>query len=230
LNPLRLNSILGMMADFRRTKQGFLCLLLGGLFSMQLYAQDRLSHVTFDVGAGFSFPTGQLENHTETGFNFVASGGPRFNSRLSASLDFSLHYFNVENSFRSPVTGVDFALGSMVRVWSLTLNPTYQFLRGEKFTSYVTGGYGLYNRQLQIPAPGAAIASACDAFWNVCIGSSPAGASLSGNIDTYRGGYNVGGGVNFGTRTKFFVETRYHHMFTTNSPTELIPLTFGVRW
>jgi hypothetical protein len=36
--------------------------------------------------------------------------------------------------------------------------------------------------------------------------------------------------VNFGVRTKFFVEARYHHMFTTNSPTELIPLTFGVRW
>ena len=61
-------------------------------------------------------------------------------------------------------------------------------------------------------------ATACDAFWNVCVGNSPAGASLSGNNNPYRGGYNVGGGVNLGSGTKFFVETRYHHMFTTKSP------------
>jgi hypothetical protein len=36
--------------------------------------------------------------------------------------------------------------------------------------------------------------------------------------------------VNLGIRTKFFVETRYHRMFTTNSPAELVPITFGVRW
>jgi hypothetical protein len=208
----------------------FFCALIGGIFSIPLHAQDRLRHVTFGAGAGFSFPTGQLENHADTGFNFVATGGARFNSRLSVNLDFALHYFNVANSLHSPTAGVDFSLGSMVRVWSLTVNPTYQFFRGEKFTTYATGGYGLYNRQLQLPAPGPATAAACNAFWDICVSNSPSGAALSGNINPYKGGYNVGGGVNFGTRTKFFVETRYHHMFTTNSPTELIPLTFGVRW
>jgi opacity protein-like surface antigen len=213
-----------------KTEHVSFSVLLAVVLSVYSYGQDRLKHVTFDAGAGFSFPVGQLDNHAETGFNFVASAGARFNSRLSLGLDFALHYFNVENSLHSPVTGVNFGLGSMVRVWSLTVNPRYQFWKAEKFTTYATGGYGLYNRQLQIPAPGPATAVACDAFWNVCVGNSPSGASLSGNINPYRGGYNVGAGVNFGTRTKFFVETRYHHMFTTNSPTEIIPLTFGVRW
>lgn len=225
-----LDSILIGMVNSLKIRLVCIGAILGGVLALDSYGQDRLRHVTFDAGAGFSFPVGQLENHAETGFNFVASGGARFNSRLSLSLDFALHYFNVENSLHSPVTGVDLSLGSLVRVWSLTVNPTYQFFKAEKFTTYVTGGYGLYNRQLQIPAPGPVAASACDAFWNVCVGSSPTGASLSGNINPYRGGYNVGGGVNVGTRTKFFVETRYHHMFTTNSPTEIIPLTFGVRW
>jgi opacity protein-like surface antigen len=219
------------MVDRLKIGHVFFCVLLAIVFSRHSYGQDRLKHVTFDAGAGFSFPVGQLENHADTGFNFVASGGARFNSRLSLNLDFSLHYFNVENSLQSPVTGVDFALGSMVRVWSLTVNPRYQFWKAEKFTTYATAGYGLYNRQLQIPAPGPVTATACEAFWNVCVGQSTTkGASISGNINPYRGGYNVGAGVNFGTRTKFFVETRYHHMFTTNSPTEIIPLTFGVRW
>ena len=221
------------MVDPLKIEHAFFCVLLGVVVSVHSYGQDRLRHITFGAGAGFSFPVGQLENHADTGFNFVASGGARFNSRLSLGLDFALHYFNVQNSLHNPATGLNFGLGSMVRVWSLTVNPTYQFWKAEKFTTYATGGYGLYNRQLQIPAPGPITATgvtACEAFWNVCVGNSPAGASISGNINPYRGGYNVGVGLNFGARTKFFVETRYHHMFTTNSPTEIIPLTFGVRW
>ncbi len=218
------------MVDPLKLRRVFFGALLVGVLSFNSYGQDGLRHVTFGAGAGFSFPVGQLENHAETGFHFAAAGGARFNSRLSLGLDFALHYFNVHNSFHSPVAGVDFSLGSKVRVWSLTVNPTYQFWKAEKFTTYVTGGYGLYNRQLQIPTPGPVTATACDAFWNVCVSSSPAGASLSGNINPYRGGYNAGSGVNIGTRTKFFVELRYHHMFTTNSPTEIIPLTFGIRW
>ena len=205
-------------------------LVVGVLFSTNLQAQDSLKHLTFDVGAGFTFPAGQLANHTKVGFNFVASGGPRFNPSLSLNLDFGLHYFNVKNSLQSPVSGADLSIGSTVRMWSLTINPTYQFLRREKFSSYVTAGYGLYNRQLQIPFPGPIPAAACDLFWDVCISSSQAGASLSGNVNTYKAGYNVGSGVNFGARTKFFVEVRYHHMFTAHSPTQLIPLTFGIRW
>ena len=56
--------------------------------------------------------------------------------------------------------------------------------------------------------------SACDRFWDACI-SSPPPTVTSGNISPYKGGYNVGGGVMFGSHTKFFAEVRYHHMFTT---------------
>src|SRR5262245_10897135 len=83
------------------------------LFAMSSQAQNAPAHLTFDVGAGFSFPLGETADHTKTGFNFVASVGPRFNSRLSLTLDFSLHYFNIKNSLKDPVTGVDLSLGSM---------------------------------------------------------------------------------------------------------------------
>jgi hypothetical protein len=52
---------------------------------------------------------------------------------------------------------------------------------------------------------------------------------VTGDLGTYRSGYNPGGGVTFGTRTKFFVEARYHHMFT-DIAAEVVPLTFGIRW
>jgi opacity protein-like surface antigen len=203
-------------------------LLISLLFIAPLQAQDFLKHVTAEVGAGFSFPVGTTANHNEMGFNFVASGGPRFNDHLSLSLDFSLHYFELKNSFTSPTTGADLSLGSNMRLWSLTLNPAYVFIKKERVSSYVTGGYGLYNRRLLLAATGAIPAVACDQFWEVCISSVP--QMVSGNPSPYKGGFNAGGGVAFGVTNKFFVEIRYHRMFTANAPTQIIPLTFGIRW
>jgi len=215
------------MAGSLKIRRAFFCVLLVCVFSVYVHGQDRLEHLTFDVGGAFSFPTGQLGNRVQTGFGIVASGGPRFNPSFSVGLDFDVQYFNLKNFVGSPVNQVN-SLGSMVRIWSLTVNPTYQFWKEEKISSYVTGGYGIYNRDLQLPTRGGVVPVAvCDAFWNICASQ---GSAISGNLNTYKGGFNVGGGLNFGSRTKFFIETRYHHMFTTHSPTELIPLTVGVRW
>jgi len=197
------------------------------LFSSLSQAQDVLNHVTFGVGAGFSVPSGTTQHHTQTGFNFTADGGPRFNGRFSATLDFSLSYLNLKSTLKDPRTLADPSLGSRMRLWTLTANPNFKFIRKEKFSSYVTAGYGLYNRKLLLTA-GLIPADACDPFFNVCLSGLP--QTLTGTLSTYKGGYNVGGGVTFGARTKFFTEVRYHHMFTTAAPTEIFPLTFGVRW
>jgi opacity protein-like surface antigen len=201
-----------------------LCLL----YTMPLPAQDFLNHLTVDVGAGFSFPVGSVARHTKMGFNFVASGGPRFD-RFTLTLDYGLHYFSIKNSFQNPETNVDLSFGSEMRLWSLTVNPGYEFIKQDKFSSYATGGYGLYNRKLLLAGPGLTPAAVCDVFWGVCV-DNLAIPTITGDESVYKGGYNVGGGVTFGVRTKFFIEARYHHMFTTNSATEIIPLTFGIRW
>jgi opacity protein-like surface antigen len=210
-------------------KRLFLSAVICGLFTPPLSAQEFLQHVTVAVGAGFSFPAGVTADHTKTGFNFVASGGPRFN-RFSLGLDFSLHYLDVKNSLEIPETNTDLSLGSIMRLWSLTVNPSYEFIKQERFSSYATGGYGLYNRKLLLADPGPVPAVACDEFWNVCVSSPFSSTSVTDNLSPYKGGYNVGGGVTFGAHTKFFVEVRYHHMFTTNAATEVVPLTFGIRW
>ena len=210
-------------------KRIFLSAVICILFTLPLHAQEFLTHVTVAAGAGFSFPAGTVADHTKTGFNFVASGGPRFN-HFSLPLDFSLHYLDVKNSLIIPESNTDLSLGSIMRLWSLTVNPSYEFIKQERFSSYATVGYGLYNRKLLISASGPVPAVACDQFWNVCVTSPLSNASVTGNLSPYTGGYNVGGGVNFGANTKFFVEVRYHHMFTTRAATEIVPLTFGIRW
>ena len=206
----------------------YLYIVMCLLFTAASKAQDFLNHVTAEAGAGFSFPVGTIGDHTKNGFNFVASGGPRFNRRFSVTLDFSLHYMDVKNFLENPESGVDISFGSIVRLWSLTVNPSYEFIKQEHFGAYATGGYGLYNRKLLLAAPGVIPAVACDQFWNVCVGAP--GQLVTGDFNIYKGGYNVGGGVTFTPHIKFFVETRYHHMFTSNGATILIPLTFGIRW
>jgi|SRR5215510_6384001 len=206
----------------------YLYIVMCLLFTAASKAQDFLNHVTAEAGAGFSFPVGTIGDHTKNGFNFVASGGPRFNRRLSLTLDFSLHYMDVKNFLESPATNVALSLGSEVRIWSLTVNPGYEFIKREQFSSYATGGYGLYNRRLLLAAPGLIPAVACDEFWNICVGTP--NAPVTGTFGVYKGGYNIGGGVTFTPHVKFFVETRYHHMFTPKAATTIVPLTFGVRW
>jgi hypothetical protein len=196
---------------------------------LPLCAQDSPKGFTASAGGGISFPIGTVKTRTSTGFVFVASAGPRFNPRFSLVADFSLQYTTLINSFQSPDPNVTISEGSLLRIWSLTPNPVFQFIKQERFSAYATGGYGLYNRKLLLAAPGLAPISVCDEFWNVCVNNA-SGPTITGNTSAYKGGFNVGGGFNFGIHHKFFVDGRYHHMFTNGFATELIPLTFGVRW
>jgi len=187
-----------------------------------------LKGITASAGGGFTFPVGRIANHTRPGFNFTAEAGPRFD-RFTLTLDFTLHYSSVKNSFHDPNSTIDISNGSIVRIWSFTLNPGYHFIKQESFSSYVSGGYGVYNRTLLVGSFAPVPVAACDEFWDVCVSNIP-GIPGSGDGTITKGGYNVGGGVTFGAATKFFIDVRYHHMFTPRSPTELIPVTFGVRW
>jgi hypothetical protein len=209
----------------------FVSILLCLVLAMPMRAQEFLDHVTVGVGAGFSFPLATTADHMKPGFNFTATGGPRFNRRLSVALDFSLHYMDVDDDFLQNSEGnVNISFGSLVRVWSLTVNPVYEFIKQDRFSSYATGGYGLYNRRLLLAAPGVIPAVACDSFWEICVNSGVPGGAVTGELGAYKGGYNAGMGITFGAQSKFFTEVRYHRMFTPKAATQIIPLTFGVRW
>jgi len=202
----------------------FVCLML--CVRAEAQTQNFLDHITAEAGAGFSFPVGTIANHAKNGFHFAAAGGPRLNQRWSITLDFSLHYMDAKNLPRTDTT--DLSLGSMVRTCALTVNPVYEFIKQERFSSYATGGYGLYNRTLLLAAPGPLQASIRDEFWNVSIIVPE--QTITGDRSVYKGGYNVGGGVTFGPHVKLFAEARYHHMFTSKGATEFFPVTFGIRW
>jgi opacity protein-like surface antigen len=192
---------------------------------ISLQAQHRL---TAEFGGGVAVPIGDTNQRAKVGFSFAAAAGPRLTNRFSALLDFTFHGLDVnalENSSGNP------RVDAQMYLWSLTANPDFQFIKTERFSSYVTGGYGLYYRWLELTRADFGSGVVCDAWWSLC--STP--FNVDGNLfngirSTYKGGVNAGGGFTYGTNKKFFAEVRYHRMFTTRQPTELLPIIVGVRW
>jgi opacity protein-like surface antigen len=198
--------------------------VIGLLAAFPLSAQ---SGVTAEFGGGIALPVGVTSDHAKTGFSFVASAGPRFNDHFSGLLDFTFHGMNVD-VFQNASTNSQ--VDAQMYIWSLTLNPEYEFIKTESFSSYVTGGYGLYYRWLNLTRTTFDSTIVCDPWWSVCGVGPILNESFLGVRSTYKGGFNAGGGVTFGSGKKFFIEVRYHRMFTTRQPTEIVPITAGVRW
>ena len=196
--------------------------LIGAALSLE--AQH---HVAAQFGGGVAVPLGETYDHAKLGFAFTAAAGPRLTKQLSALLNFSFAGNQVEqlqNSSGNP------RVDAQMYLWGLTLNPDFQFIKTERFSSYVTGGYGLYYRWLELTRTNFDTAVVCDEWWSICSPRTVSGGLFNGIRSTYKGGVNVGAGVTIGTGKKFFAEVRYHRMFTSGQPTEILPLTLGVRW
>ena len=202
----------------------FVAAVLGLFSASPLYSQVP---VTAEFGGGISLPVNATKDHAHNGFTFVAAAGPRLNSHLSALVDFTFNGMNVTTLHNGTAnTTVD----ATMYLWSLTVNPELTFIKKERVSSYVTGGYGLYYRWLQLTRTAFSPTAVCDSWWDICTNNATDLASFSNGRSTYKGGFNFGAGMTYGERKKLFVEASYHHMFTTNQPTEVIPITFGVRW
>ena len=115
---------------------------------------------------------------------------------------------------------------------SCTLDPIVHLAPVESRADvYITGGGGIYHRTVEFTEPAIATITVFDPWF----GFYPANIATSqviGSYSTYKPGFNVGAGVAFRIRgnTKLFAEARYHHMFTNNFDTTMVPVTFGVRW
>jgi opacity protein-like surface antigen len=207
-------------------KRILLCATICLISASALQAQDSFfSSFTGAIGAGITLPVARADDFAGTGGHFMAAAGPRFNSRTSLLLDFGYHDMDVDFAGEG---GNETLIDGGMRVWSLTLNPQFEWIRAEHFTSYVTGGYGVYNRQLEVTQADFDEIE-CDDWWDACVPDFD-GDSVIAESDTYKMGFNVGTGVTFGSNIKFFVEARYHRMFNTDADTQFVPITFGIRW
>jgi hypothetical protein len=169
---------------------------------------------SFNFGGG---PTAVASsgNQLTGGANFNVGFGGNFNPHAGLNLEFMDSSLGLTDAALAQYGAYD---GS-AHVWSVTLDPIWRYKIGGIVGGYVIGGGGYYHRQMTFDQ----------------IVSSPyffGPFTEETQVDNDAGGLNIGTGFTFnlGWGTKFYVEARYHYIFTPGSATSIIPITFGFRW
>ncbi|MGA8088574.1 MAG: outer membrane beta-barrel protein [Terracidiphilus sp.] len=199
------------------------------------------SHLTYEVGGGLNAPTTDSSPYITWGGNITVGAGYRFNQNLSVMLEYQF----IDSKVPGAVIAEAGATGGHDHIWSLSLDPVYDFMPKRSLDFYATGGYGFYRKVTSFTDPQQQ--QFCYYFYcgiatqNVVVGhfsSNQGGWSIGGGIQHRFAGWNGDG------RMKVFAEARYLDVLspavttepnglgtTTVGPdTKIIPVTVGVRF
>jgi opacity protein-like surface antigen len=198
-----------------------------GLLSIGYTNAQEVSPFTFNVGGGFTQPVGNTGRQLDDGWNIGLGAGYNFSSHVGALIQFDYNGLGI-NSATLNNLGVP---GGDVKLWSFTLDPIVHLHPRGPVDVYVIGGGGLYHRSQEFTAPTTATVAGFDPFFGFFPVTVPATQVLS-SYSVNKPGANIGAGLAFGTRwrAKVYAEARYHRMFIGDFHTDVIPVTFGVRW
>ena len=188
---------------------------------------DRL---TFEGGGGFNAPIGNDQPFITWGGNVTVGGGLRLQKHISVLAEYQF----LDNKLPGPLIADAGAQGGHAHIWSLTLDPVIDFFPSRKNDVYVTGGGGFYRKVTSFTDP----EEVEECFYFCTIGTENVVVS---HFSSNQGGVNFGIGFTHklggDEHLKAFAEARY---LWINTPpigeqdglgkTELIPVTFGVRW
>jgi hypothetical protein len=189
-----------------------------------------IDHLTFEGGGGFNAPIGNDQPFITWGGNITIGGGYRFQKHISVLAEYQF----MDNKLPGSLISDAGSQGGHAHIWSLTLDPVIDFFPSRKNDIYVTGGGGFYRKVTSFTDP--VEVEECSYF--CVIGTENVVVS---HFSSNQGGVNFGLGVTHKVggdeHLKAFAEVRY---LLINTPpigeqdglgkTELIPVTFGVRW
>ena len=202
--------------------------------------------IALEFGGGFNAPIG---NDTSTkhggpfitwGGNFTVGGGLHFNKYLSLLAEYQFMDNKLPGSM---IAETEIAQGGHAHIWSLTLDPVVDLFPKRTNSVYVTGGGGFYRKVTSFTVP--EDVEVCD-YWCEIDEEDETVYHFSSN----QGGLNLGfgithrlggpGGINGYGKMQLYAEARYLFLNTPQlsadtfphavGTTELIPVTFGVRW
>ena len=187
----------------------------------------------FAVGGGPGFPLGTTAELVHSSYDFVVGGGPNLRPHVKMDVEFMFHGIPVHQAIIQQV-GVSDIKG---RLYSLSGNVMVGTSAGGTKGAYLIGGGGWYRRTLEATQTVLQKGTVCAPFWewwNVqCVnGIYPTDVTV-GSRTVSAPGFNVGGGLTFGlgeSRAALYVEVRYHRAFTRSTDTDVLPLTFGIRF
>ncbi len=196
---------------------------------------------TFEAGAGFNGPIGNDTGNGGGTFapvigwggNFTGGGGLRFNKRLSVLAEYQFMDNKLPAAFLAEFPAADQITAGNSHINSITGSPVIHLFPKRTNGLYLVGGFGWYHKSTNLQTPEQSFYY----YQNVTI------ASITSN----QWGGNAGFGIyhrlgsiygnDNDSHTEIFAEARYTFIHTppiTQSnglgTTELIPVTFGVRF
>jgi len=201
------------------------------------------SHLTYEVGGGFSAPTNDSSPYIGWGYNFTVGAGYRVDQHLSLNLEYQFIHSKLPDSIVAEAG----ATGGYDTLWSFTLDPMYEVNPKSAITFYGVGGGGFYRKVTNFTDPQQGYY--CD-YFGYCYGVTQ--NQVVGHFSSNQGGWNIGGGIehrfrgwNGDGRMKLFAEARYLDVLspavvgatpnglgvtTVGADTKIIPVTVGLRW
>jgi hypothetical protein len=201
------------------------------------------SHLTYEVGGGFSAPTDDSSPYIGWGYNFTVGAGYRFDQHFSMNLEYQF----IHSKLPDQIVAEAGATGGYDTLWSFTLDPMYEVNPKSAVTFYGVGGGGFYRKVTNFTDPQQGFY--CD-YFGFCYGVTQ--NQVVGHFSSNQGGWNIGGGIehrfagwNGDGRMKLFAEARYLDVgspavvgatpnglgvTTVGADTKIIPVTFGLRW
>jgi hypothetical protein len=189
-----------------------------------------VSRLTFEGGGGFNAPIGNDQPFITWGGNLTVGGGLRLQKHISVLAEYQF----MDNKLPGSLIADAGAQGGHAHIWSLTLDPVIDFFPSRKNSIYVTGGGGFYRKVTSFTDP----VEVEQCYYFCTIGTENVVVS---HFSSNQGGANFGIGFTHklggDEHLKAFAEARYLWIDTPAigetdglGKTELIPVTFGVRW
>ena len=228
-----------MNSPWPQSSKGVGCgVTLRGLFlvtfvNSQILLGQTETRWTAHVGAGVSNPIGQTSGFVHASGTFAAGLGYRFSDSQSAFVE----YYYTGLPFNDGVRDRLGFLHPSSDLYAVTVNYKHEFRGPGGMQPYLIGGGGWYHRVATITRPfgvGEVLCSSSLYWWTIaCLeGTVPLDKVVAGSI-TDALGFNGGAGMSRRirqTRTRWYVEIRYHYAPSEGVPTRTLPILFGLTW
>ncbi len=225
---------------------------------------DGSNRFAFVVGGGFNIPSGSASSdYLNLGYRFEAGAGINLNKKLGALVQFDYDHFgipgnvlqnqadlynNIDGTGTNPYTG----LGGSSHIWSLTLNPTFNFYQGDQFGAYAIFGGGFYHKVTNFTVP--TTQQYCDYYYGCYqYTANQVVDHYTSNAPGATGGVGVTYKFSRWSNERLFAEARFVHTFNqarladstytgisggtrnnfyppNSNETSYIPVTFGIRF
>lgn len=207
------------------------------------------SRLTFEAGGGFNGPIGNDTNQAGVvsqgsipvitwGGNFTAGGGIRFSKRISTLLEYQFIDDKLPgvliSSINSATGGTAGITAGNTHINSITGSPVIDLFPKKSNGAYLVGGFGWYRKSTNFQSPEPEFSYYGYFYENVTVASFSSN-QWGGNAGL--GLYHRLGGMYGDSHTQLFAEARYTYIHTPPpsqsnglGTTELIPVTFGVRF